>query len=102
MNDRRSKRPVLPIVLLSLALPAVADPVLPGPGISQLPPVDEERTGAEPIVTGKRDIVVNGRARHCYKLRKDPLDSVDATPPTTGRRQSEVVPVGPGKYAFQP
>ncbi|HEY1606456.1 MAG TPA: hypothetical protein VGF77_12760 [Allosphingosinicella sp.] len=83
-----------------MAIPGVAGPMLALAQTSpdSRPDADEK----EVVVTGVRDIVVNGRARHCHKLRNDPLDAVDATPPDGVRRQSEIVPVGNGRFAFGP
>lgn len=90
------------IAASALALLALICPVRAGTQTTAPPAVDESLTGPEPVVTGYREIVVNGRARHCYKLRNDPVNSVDATPPDGVRRQSEIVPFGNGKFVFQP
>ena len=57
--------------------------------------------GPDIVVNGVRDIVVNGRARHCTPLAGDPLDKVNVTPFDGKPRLSEVVPVGTGRFALE-
>jgi hypothetical protein len=78
--------------MLSLALLAAAQGPAPNPNGDYGPPI---------VVTGTRDIVVNGRARHCRRLAGDPLNAVNANPPPGPRRESEIVPVGNGRFAFE-
>lgn len=70
------------------------------------PPPEQTPDGDQIVVTGMRNVVENGRARPCRRLRGDPLDLVDVTPPTGGPigvlRRSAIVPVGNGKFAFGP
>lgn len=99
MKDRWLRRLVIPIVLFG-GPPASPANSATGPG-GPAPEVDVERTGPEPVVTGRRDIVVHGRARRCTKLRNDPLNSVNATPIDGHRQQSEIVSDGRGGYVLQ-
>lgn len=99
MNDRVRPPVRLPLLMAfaTVSLAGASPPAeTPGAGPG-------DAAADQPIiVTGTRDIVVNGRARHCRRLPNDPVDRVDATPPAARRRQSEIVPVGNGKYVFQP
>lgn len=65
------------------------------------PPGDAAVPGPDVIVTGVRDIVVNGRARHCYPRAGDPLDKVNVSASSENPlRQSVVEPNGGGGYRF--
>lgn len=54
------------------------------------------------VVTAVRDIVVNGRARHCYPRPGDPLDKVNVRSPLGREGQSAIVPAGGGGFSLEP
>lgn len=92
------RRPMLAMSAILLAFWPVA--VAGQAGSKQAPGSAPE--WPEIVVDGWRDIVVNGRARRCTPLPGDPLDKVDVSPSFGEKsRLSEVIPVGPGRFAFE-
>ena len=59
------------------------------------PSNDAPASDAEIVVDGVRDIVVNGRARHCRRAPGDPLDAVNVG---DGPEHRAIVPDGSGGY----
>jgi hypothetical protein len=102
MDGPRTAKAAKILAFLALSVLSLTGPMLARAQASQGPPPDPNPSGPEIVVNGAlEDIVVNGRARHCYPLRKEPLDSFDASP--FGKRsQSVVLPVGNGKFALLP
>jgi hypothetical protein len=54
------------------------------------------------VVTAVRDVVVNGRARHCYPRPGDPLDKVNVNSDLGRTGQSAIVPAGEAGFALEP
>lgn len=54
------------------------------------------------VVTAVRDIVINGRARHCYARPGDPLDKVNVSSPLGREGRSAIVPAGEGGFSLEP
>lgn len=53
------------------------------------------------VVTGQRDVIVNGRTRACRPLPDDPADRVSMTQSMGGLgKQSEIVRLANGRYIF--
>jgi hypothetical protein len=71
-------------------------PAEPESAIAPTSPSSQAQTSKQEIVVnGVRDIVVNGRARHCRPARGDPLDAVNVGDETDLRA---IVPDGEGGY----
>lgn len=63
---------------------------------------DQDASSPDIIVTGTRDIVVNGRARRCRPLKGDPLDAVVANWPGAPTQHVAVVPIEHGRFRIEP
>ena len=107
-----SSRPVL-FISSALRCAVLAIPLLTGPAgfPAEARPAAAQATRSvsgqtsdadDIVVTGVREIVVNGRARRCRSRLGDPLDLVDVgvTDSTHGARFRTIVPTAPGQYSL--
>lgn len=82
---------------LLCAVPFLAAPLLAQAGAGDRTNQDD----APIVVTGMRDIVVNGHAIRCRRMAGDPLDRINTSAPYGQRSRIAVVPNGAGGFAVE-
>jgi hypothetical protein len=88
------------LLAAAVALSAGPAPAQPQPAAVQTGASDEDGDSSNAIVvTGYRDIVVNGRARRCRPTPGDPLDSVSVPAPSD---HTMIVPDERGGFVARP